>query len=306
MKKVNWGNTGLTVPAIAAGCMRLNTLDEKSAITYIENVMAHDVNFFDHADIYGRGECETLFGKAFAMTDFKREDIFLQTKCGIVPGMMYDLSKEHIITSVDNALKRLNMEYIDALLLHRPDALVEPEEVAAAFDTLECSGKVRYFGISNMKPMQIELLKKYVKQPLVANQLQVSAAHTTMIANGMEVNMLTNGAIDRDGSVLDYCRLHDMTIQAWSPFQHGMIEGVFLQNDTFETLNNKLSEIGEKYDVSATTMAVAWLLRHPAHMQILAGTMNINRFDEICKACDITLSREEWYQIYMAAGNILP
>lgn len=306
MKKVKWGNTELTVPAIAAGCMRLNQLDVTGAAKHIENVMAHDVNFFDHADIYAKGECEELFGKAFAMTGINREDIFLQTKCGIVPGVMYDLSKEHIITSVDNALKRLNMEYIDALLLHRPDALVEPEEVAAAFDELETAGKVRYFGVSNMKPMQIELLKKCVKQPLVANQLQVSAAHTTMIANGMEVNMLTNGAVDRDGSVLDYCRLHDITIQAWSPFQYGMIEGAFFQNDNFSALNNKLAELGEKYGVSATTMAVAFLLRHPANMQVLAGTMKAERFDKICKACEIELSRPDWYQIYLAAGNILP
>lgn len=306
MKKVNFGATGIQVPAIVVGCMRLNSLDVSDAARHIENAVAQDANFFDHADIYGRGECEALFGKALKMTDIRREDIFVQSKCGIVPGVMYDLSKEHIIASVDGILKRLGMEYLDALLLHRPDALVEPEEVATAFDELEGAGKVRYFGVSNMKPMQIELLKKYVKQPLVANQLQVSAAHSAMISNGLEVNMLTNGAVDRDGSVLDYCRLKDMTIQAWSPFQYGMIKGVFLQNDDFNVLNQKLSEIGEKYGVSATTMAVAWLLRHPANMQVLAGTMNIERFNEICKACDIQLSREEWYQIFMAAGNILP
>ena len=306
MKKVNFGKTGLQVPAIIAGCMRLNSLDLNGAAKYIENAVAHGVDFFDHADIYGRGECETLFGKALKNTSIKRDDLFIQSKCGIIPGVMFDLSKEHIIASVDGILKRLDMEYLDALLLHRPDALVEPEEVAAAFDELETAGKVRYFGISNMKPMQIELLQKYVKQPLVANQLQVSPAHSSMISNGLEVNMLTNGAIDRDGSVLDYCRLKDITIQAWSPFQYGMIEGAFLNNDDFAVLNNKLAEIGEKYDVSATTMTVAWLLRHPANMQILAGTMKPERFDEICKACDIQLSKEDWYQIFMAAGNILP
>ena len=306
MKKVNFGQTGLQVPAIVSGCMRLNSLDIAAAAKYIENAVAHEVNFFDHADIYGNGACEELFGKALDMTDIKREDIFVQSKCGILPGVMFDLSKKHIIESVENSLKRLNMEYLDALLLHRPDALVEPEEVAEAFDELEKSGKVRYFGVSNMKPMQIELLKKCVKQPLVANQLQVSAAHSSMISNGLEVNMLTNGAIDRDGSVLDYCRLKDMTIQAWSPFQYGMIQGVFLQNDDFSVLNAKLAELGEKYGVSATTMAVAWLLRHPANMQVLAGTMNENRFDEICKACDIRLSKADWYQIFLAAGNILP
>lgn len=306
MKKVNFGTTSLQVPAIVVGCMRLNSLDVAGAAKHIENAMAHDVNFFDHADIYGNGACEELFGKALKMASIKREDIIVQSKCGIVPGIKFDLSKEYIVNSVDGILKRLDMEYLDALLLHRPDALVEPEEVAAAFDELESAGKVRYFGVSNMKPMQIELLRKCVKQPMVANQLQVSAAHSSMISNGLEVNMLTGGAVDRDGSILDYCRLKDITIQAWSPFQYGMIKGVFLQNDDFSVLNNKLSELGEKYGVSATTMATAWLLRHPANMQILAGTMNLDRFDEICKACDIQLSKEDWYQIFTAAGNILP
>lgn len=306
MKKVNFGTTGLQVPAIAVGCMRLTSLDETGAAKYLDHAVANGVNFFDHADIYGQGQCETLFGKALKMTDIKREDIFVQSKCGIVPGIMFDFSKEHIVKSVDGILKRLDMEYLDALLLHRPDALVEPEEVAEAFDELERAGKVRNFGVSNMKPMQIELLKKCVKQPIVANQLQLSAAHTSMITNGLEVNMMTKGAVDRDGSVLDYCRLKDITIQAWSPFQYGMIQGAFFKNDDFAVLNQKLAEIGEKYGVSATTMAVAWLLRHPANMQVLAGTMNLDRFDEICKACDVKLERADWYKIYMSAGNILP
>ena len=306
MKKVNFGTTGLQVPAIAVGCMRLTSLDVAGAAKYLEHIVASDVNFFDHADIYGQGECERLFGKALKETDIKREDIFVQSKCGIVPGIMFDFSKEHILSSVDGILKRLDMEYLDALLLHRPDALVEPEEVAEAFDELERAGKVRHFGVSNMKPMQIELLKKCVKQPIVANQLQLSPAHTSMITNGLEVNMMTNGAVDRDGSVLDYCRLKDITIQAWSPFQYGMIQGAFFKNDDFAMLNQTLAQMGEKYGVSATTMAVAWLLRHPANMQVLAGTMSVERFDEICKACDVKLEKADWYKIYMSAGNILP
>lgn len=308
MKKVKFGTTGLQVPAIVAGCMRLDELDTAGAARHIENAVAHGVNFFDHADIYGKSArpCETVFGEALKQTCVKREDIFVQSKCGIIPGVMFDLSKKHILESVDIILKRLDMEYLDALLLHRPDALVEPEEVAAAFDELEAAGKVRYFGISNMKPMQIELLIKCVRQPLVANQLQVSAAHSPMISNGLEVNMMTPGAVDRDGSVLDYCRLNDITIQAWSPFQYGMIKGPFLTNDEFATLNKTLAELGEKYGVSATTMAAAWLLRHPANMQVIAGTMNPGRFDEICNACDIQMTKEDWYKIFLAAGNILP
>ena len=306
MKYVNFGKTNIKVPAIVLGCMRLSSLSVLEAAKYMEYAVSQGVNFFDHADIYGAGQCEELFGKALKQTGFKREDVFIQSKCGIVSGLRYDFSKEHILSAVDGSLKRLGVEYLDALLLHRPDALVEPEEVAEVFDELEKTGKVRYFGVSNHKPMQIELLKKYVKQPLVANQMQLSPAHASMISNGMEVNMLTTGAVDRDGSVLDYCRVNDMTIQAWSPFQYGMIAGAFFNNDDFSVLNEKLAEVGEKYGVSATTMAVAWLLRHPANMQVLAGTMSTSRLEEICKACDIQLERQDWYDIFRAAGNILP
>ena len=219
---------------------------------------------------------------------------------------MYDFSKEHIVESVNGSLKRLKTDYLDALLLHRPDALCEPEEVAAAFDELERSGKVRYFGVSNHTPMQIELLKKYVKQPVMANQMQFGAAHASMIRSGMEANMMSDGAVNRDGGIMDYCRVHDITMQAWSPFQYGMFEGVFLGSDKFRALNDKIHEIAEKYGVTDTVIAVAWILRHPANMQVLSGTMTLSRFEDILKALDIRLTREEWYAVYLAAGNILP
>lgn len=219
---------------------------------------------------------------------------------------MFDFSKEHILNAVDGSLKRLKTDYLDILLLHRPDALVEPEEVAEAFDALERSGKVRYFGVSNQKPMQIELLKKFVKQPIVTNQLQLSITNATMISNGINVNMENESAVDRDGSILDYCRLHDITIQPWSPFQYGFFEGVFLGNEKFPELNQTIDEIAARYGVSNTTIAIAWLLRHPAKMQPVIGTMNTTRLVDSCKAADIYLTREEWYAIYRAAGNILP
>ncbi|MBO5460792.1 MAG: aldo/keto reductase [Ruminococcus sp.] len=306
MKKVNWGSSGQKVPAVAVGCMRIDSVELKQAAGMIDKALENEVNFFDHADIYGGGTCEEIFSKAFAMTGTKREDVFLQSKCGIVPGVMFDFSKEHIIRSVEGSLKRLGTEYLDALLLHRPDALMEPEEVAEAFDELEASGKVRYFGVSNQNPMQMELLKKCVRQPLMANQLQFGVAHTSMIQEGIETNMLTDGAVSRTGGVLDYCRLNDITIQTWSPFQYGMFEGVFLGNEKFPELNQTIHALAEKYEVTDTTIAVAWILRHPANMQVLAGTMNPGRFEEICKASDVKLSRQEWYAVYMAAGNILP
>lgn len=305
MRTMKLGSSTLEVPVIAVGCMRINSLDKTGAERFVQTALDKGANFFDHADIYGGGTCEEIFADAIHMNDEVREKIILQSKCGIRPGM-FDFSKEHILESVDAILKRLRTDYLDILLLHRPDTLVEPEEVAEAFDRLESSGKVRHFGVSNQTPMQIQLLKKSVKQPLVANQLQLSITNTTMISSGFNVNMENDAAVHRDGSILDYCRLNDITIQPWSPFQYGFFEGVFLGNDKFPELNKQIDEIAEKYDVSNTTIAIAWLLRHPAHMQPVIGTMNLDRLNDCCNASEVHLTREEWYAIYRAAGNILP
>lgn len=305
MRTIKLGTSTLDVPVVAVGCMRINSLDKTEAERFVQTALEEGANFFEHADIYGGGKCEEIFADAVHMNATVRENLILQSKCGIRPGM-FDFSKEHILNSVDGILKRLNTEYLDVLLLHRPDTLVEPEEVAEAFDQLESSGKVRHFGVSNQNPMQIQLLKKSVKQPLVANQLQLSITNTTMISAGFNVNMENEPAVNRDGSILDYCRLNDMTIQPWSPFQYGFFEGVFLGNEKFPELNAKIDEVAAKYEVSNTTIAVAWLLRHPARMQPVIGTMNIERLKDCCKSSEIYLTREEWYGIYRAAGNVLP
>jgi predicted oxidoreductase len=286
--------------------MRINALDESDLIRYIEGCIELGINFFDHADIYGGGQCEEIFAKAFAKTGIKREEIILQSKAGIVPGVMYDFSKEYLLNSVDGILKRLHTEYLDILLLHRPDALMEPEEVAEAFTILKESGKVRHFGVSNQKPMQIELLQKYIEQKLVINQIQYSIPFSNVIASGMEVNMLTAGAIDRDGSILEYCRLKDMTIQTWSPFQYGFFEGAFIGSDKYPELNKVLDELAIKYNVTPTTIAAAWILRHPAKMQLIAGTTKLSRMNEIAQASNIKLERAEWYKLYLSAGHMLP
>lgn len=305
MRTIQLGTSNLEVPVVAVGCMRINSLSKPEAERFVQAALEEGANFFDHADIYGGGTCEEIFAEAIHMTPAVREQIILQSKCGIRNGM-FDFSKEHILSSVDAILKRLNTEYLDVLLLHRPDALVEPEEVAEAFDQLESAGKVRHFGVSNQNPMQIELLKKFVKQPLVANQLQLSITNANMISNGINVNMENNAAINRDGSILDYSRLHDMTVQPWSPFQYGFFEGVFLGSDKFPELNQVIDTVAAKYGVSNTTIAIAWLLRHPAKMQPVIGSMNIDRLRDCCKASEIYLTREEWYAIYRAAGNKLP
>ncbi|MDU1844725.1 MAG: aldo/keto reductase family oxidoreductase [Niallia nealsonii] len=305
MRTMKLGSSNLEVPVVAVGCMRINSLEKNEAERFVQTSLEQGANFFDHADIYGSGVCEEIFADAIHMSPSVREKIILQSKCGIRKGM-FDFSKEHILDSVDGILKRLNTEYLDVLLLHRPDALVEPEEVSEAFDKLEQSGKVRHFGVSNQNPMQIQLLQKHVKQPLVANQLQLSITNANMISNGINVNMENDSAINRDGSILDFCRLHDITIQPWSPFQFGFFEGVFLGNEKFPELNKQIDEIADKYQVSNTTIAIAWLLRHPAKMQPVIGTMNIDRLIDCCNASDVHLTREEWYSIYRAAGNILP
>ena len=306
MKTIKLGLSGLSVPTIAVGCMRINGITIPEAESFIKSSIELGANFFDHADIYGGGACEEVFAKAIDMKPSVRETIILQSKCGIRPGISFDFSKDYILKSVDGILKRLKTDYLDVLLLHRPDALVEPEEVAKAFDKLHKSGKVKFFGVSNQNPMQIRLLQKNVKLPIVANQLQFSITNCTMVSQGMHNNMEDEFAVSRDGNVLDFCRINDITIQPWSPFQHGFFKGVFLGNPKFPKLNAKIDEIAKKYGVTNTTIAIAWILRHPAKMQPVTGTMKIERLKDCVKAAEIVLTREEWYEIFLAAGNILP
>ena len=305
MKTITLNNTNLSIPEIGMGCMRIVELENADAVKgWVDTALEHGINFFDHADIYGKGRCEELFGQV--LTPSLREKIILQSKCSIRPGIAFDFSKEHILNSVDGILKRLNTEYLDILLLHRPDTLMEPEEVADAFRILKENGKVRHFGVSNQTPMQMELLSKYCDEPLLINQLQLSIAHCPMINSGINANMYNDSGINRDGGVLEYCRLKDITIQAWSPFQYGMFEGIFLGNEKFAELNKVIDNLAEKYNVTNSAIAVAWILRHPAGIQTIVGTTNKDRIAQISKASEIRLTREEWYALYMAAGNKLP
>ncbi|RDW19771.1 aldo/keto reductase [Oceanobacillus chungangensis] len=305
MKKIKLGTSNLEVSNISLGCMRLGKLEVNEAAEVIHNALDLGIDFFDHADIYSGGKSEEIFAEAIGMSPSVREKIFIQTKAGIREGY-FDFSKEHILKAVDGSLTRLKTDYVDSLLLHRPDTLMEPEEVAEAFTILQDSGKVRHFGVSNQNPMQIELLKKYINQDLIVNQLQFSIMHSGMIDAGIQVNTKHENSLNRDGSILDYSRLHDMTIQAWSPFQHGFFGGVFIDNEQFPELNTKLEEIGEKYGINKSAVAIAWILRHPAKIQPIVGTLNKERLTNIVKANEIDLTRKEWYEIYLAAGNDLP
>lgn len=307
MKKINIGNTDWEASIISLGIMRMNSLGKQEAKQVLMTALREGIDYFDHADIYGQGDSERIFGQAVKDLGIHRDRIQLQTKTGIVPGRMYDFSKEHIITSVEESLKRLQTDYVDALLLHRPDTLVEPEEVAAAFDELERSGKVRHFGVSNHNPFQVELLKKAVRQPLLINQLQLSLAHTPMIDEGLHVNRIDEGSLMRTGSVLEYSRLQDMTIQPWSPFQsYTGKRGVFFGHPEFDALTRKVEEMAAEKGVAREAIAIAWLLRHPANMQPVVGSMNPERIRKLAKATEVDMTREEWYSLYLAGGKTLP
>ena len=305
MKYIKIAHSDMNASEISLGCMRIWDMTNQEIATLIHTALDEGINFFDHADVYGGGKSEEKFSAALNMNPSLREKMILQTKCGIRQGS-FDFSKEHILEAVDGSLKRLRTDYLDVLLLHRPDALVEPEEVAEAFTILETGGKVRHFGVSNQNPMQIELLSKFVKQKILFNQLQFSITNTGMVDAGINVNMEIDASIDRDGSILDYCRLKGITIQPWSPFQYGFFQGVFLDNDKFPELNLKINALAAAKNVTNTAIAIAWILRHPARMQPIIGTTKPGRVKDSCQASDISLTRQEWYEIYLAAGNKLP
>lgn len=308
MKIINIFNGPQNASVIVQGCMRMPALTKEEAAKSIRTAYDAGVNFFDHATCYGNGEAEVRFAEALLLTGIKREDIFIQSKCGIYPEKEeFDWTKESILASVDGILSRLHINYLDTLLLHRPDLLFDPEEVAEAFDCLEKEGKVRWFGVSNLMPMQTELLNKYVRQPLVINQLQLSLEQSQLIDQALYLNnKTTDMSVNRDGSVLDYCRLHDITVQAWSPLQIGMFGGTFIDNSDYPELNKVLSEIAERENVSKAAVAVAWILRHPAKMQTVIGTMNPVHISEICEATNVKLSHNDWYRLYLASGKFLP
>ncbi|MEK5037595.1 aldo/keto reductase [Sporosarcina sp. FSL K6-3457] len=301
-------HTDLNVSNIIMGNMRLPQLSLPEIEQLIRTALDEGINFFDHADIYGQGRSEELFAEAIQMNSRIREKMIIQSKCGIKGQENYfDFSKGHILDSVDGILKRLQTDYLDLLLLHRPDPLMEPEEVAEAFEALHSSGKVKNFGVSNHNPAQIELLQKYTPHKLVVNQVQFSIAHTPMIDAGIALNMNTDQAINRDSSVLEYCRLHDIQLQAWSPFQSGFFEGPFLGDlEKYAELNKVIDDIAAHYNVTNTAIATAWITRHPANIQVVLGTTNPQRLKDACAGANIKLTRKEWYDIYKAAGNMVP
>ncbi|MCC2030071.1 aldo/keto reductase [Microbacterium sp. YMB-B2] len=309
MKSVPFGST--TAPAVIAGMMRISDKDDVQISELYRTARDAGIDFFDHADIYGGAmhACEQRFGDALTLSPSERAEITLQTKCGIVPAEgMFDFSYEHIVAQVEGSLRALGTDYLDVLLLHRPDALVEPDEVARAFDALESSGKVRAFGVSNHTPRQIDLLRTAVEQPLIANQVQLSITHAPIITQPIAMNMLgEEQSIVRDGGgIVEYCRINGITLQAWSPFQAGFFSGVFLGNPDYPDLNAVIDRLAAQYGVTPIGIATAWITRHPANMQVVLGTTTPQRVADAAAGADIVLTRAEWYELFRAAGHLLP
>ncbi len=309
MRYIEFGNTGRNVSVIGLGCMRMANLDASQSDAVVKSALEVGINFFDHADIYGAGRSEELFGQVLKGNPGLRDRVFIQSKCAIHDGM-YDFSKKHIITSVELILRRLGTDHIDCLLLHRPDALMDFDEVSEAFSELKHSGKVLSFGVSNMNRFQMEMLGREIENKasviITADQLQMSLAHTPMIDEGFNVNLACDSAIVRASGTLEYCRMNDIIVQCWSPLQKGFFEGVFIGDPEYEKLNCVLDRLAQEYGTTTDAIAYAWLLRYPAKMQVMLGTMNVQHIRSAATATGFTLTREQWYELYKAAGNSLP
>ncbi|MEN1760522.1 aldo/keto reductase [Anoxynatronum sibiricum] len=305
MTQMKLARGSLNAPSLVLGCLRMNTLSTREATALVQTAVEKGVTHFDHADVYGDGRSEEVFGKVMEKHPGLRDQILLQSKCGIRKGY-YDFSKEYLLTSVEESLQRLKTDYLDILLLHRPDTLMEPAEVAEAFSQLHESGKVRYFGVSNHHPLQIEVLNQQLEQPLILNQLQLSLANTSLLDAGLHVNMNQTAALNRDGYVLDYCRTKGMTLQAWSPLTINPEAGSFIGHGDYLELNRLLERMAESKNTQPSAIALAWIMRHPAGIQPVVGTTRPERLEALSEAAHISLNRQEWYALYLAAGNRLP
>ena len=290
---------------LGLGCMRLGKLTTEEAEKLISFALDNGITFVDHADIYGSRKCETLFGEVLKRNPNFRKQMIIQSKCGICKGY-YDLSKEYIIKQVEESIRLLNCEYLDILLLHRPDALVDYDEVNEAFNYLYDKGLVKEFGVSNMNPIQIELYNKKLDHKIKYNQVQFSLIHSHMISESLFVNMSEVESAMRSGTLIEYSMLKDISLQAWSPLMASWDDGTFIDNPKYEQLNKKLEEVASKYNVTKNCIAISWILRHPANILSIVCTTSIVQLNGMIKAIHIKLTREEWYGLYLSSNHILP
>ena len=312
MRYMNLGQSRFRASRVALGVMRIDQKSREEARTIVETAMNAGVDFFDTADCYHAGASSRALGQALKDLSVDRDSVGIQTKFGIFRNpdsdqiTRYDFSKDHLLKALDEELVNLQTDHVDFVLLHRPDTLVDLDDLAEAFNELQSSGKVRHFGVSNVNPMQVELLQSAVSQRLEVNQLQFGLGHTGMVDQEIHVNMGDDPSLDHDGGLLAYSRLKSMTIQAWSPFQTGYFDGVFLDNPRYPELNAELDKLAKQHGVAKSAIAVAWILRHPAGIQVLLGSMNPGRITQMAAGADVDLTAQEWYDLYLSAGHDLP
>lgn len=292
--------------SIIAGMMRLAGIGEEGAMSFLDFLLESGVCWFDHADIYGGGSCEEIFGRWLASRRVPREKLIIQSKCGIVPGVCYNASREHIVSSTEGILRRLGCGYLDYLLIHRPDILWEADEIAAALDQLTSQGKIRGFGVSNCNPAQMEYLRRSLGMKPEINQIQLSLAFAPSVSESLETNTYSPNGVSRSMGIIDYCRMEKVVIQAWSPLQHGTFAGTFLDSPAYGPLNDRLREIAARHQVPKAAVAAAWLTRIPPATQVICGSCSREHFSEMLAGRNLLLSREEWYALYMSAGYALP
>jgi len=311
-------HTDLSVSELIYGCMRIRgswspeALTEEEIAAGLRSVRAAldaGITFFDHADIYGRGRCEELFGHLWKREGVARDQLVLQSKCGIRPGLCYDFRPDYIRASVEGSLQRLQTDYLDILLLHRPDVLMEPDAIAEVFAELKASGKVRYFGVSNFTPAAQELLQSRLPDPLVTNQIRFGLGFINPVESWLVAGRSADGIQTRGEGILEYCMQHRIRPQAYSPVVYGGILEPLAESDTpaLRGLKELLNAMAAEKGVSPDVIALSWVMRHPAGIQPIIGTTRPERIHTAARALDLPLSHEEWYSLFIAArGNALP
>ncbi|MCP8615368.1 aldo/keto reductase [Salirhabdus salicampi] len=313
---------GITSNRMVLGCMGFGGSWDNSPFTEdhvlqveqaIDAALSIGITMFDHADIYRAGKAESVFGEVLKKRPELRDEIILQSKCGIRfsddlgPGR-YDFSKQHIMKSVDGILSRLGTDYIDILLLHRPDPLMEPDEVAHAFSKLKEEGKVRHFGVSNMNAAQMELIQSAIDEPLVANQIEMNLHKLDWVENGVLVNQQAGVNSNFPDRLLEYCQLENIQIQAWSPLAKGIFTGREIENPTEAILQTRklVEQFAEQKATTKEAIVLGWLMKHPAKIQPVIGTTNAERIKNCKDAVKVSemMTREEWYSLYVSSRGV--
>ncbi|WP_040515653.1 aldo/keto reductase [Paraglaciecola polaris] len=311
------------VSALAYGCMGLGGGWDAKPVSRANIAQANDcvntalesgINFFDHADIYTLGKAEQVFGEVLAQRPELRKRIYIQSKCGIrfsddQGPKRYDLSADWIRESVEGSLRRLNTDYLDVLMLHRPDPLMQAEEIARVFDELRSAGKVHYFGVSNMHHHQIAYLQQALDAPLVANQIEASLLKQDWIDEGVYAGNSDGQDINFNAGTLEYCRREHMQLQSWGSLAQGLYSGRAVSDKSEAVIRTSVlvAKLAAAYNVSPEAIVLAWLIRHPANIQPVIGSTDCGRIAGASQAGNITLSREHWYALYESAkGMELP